>query len=168
MDREALYEGFTEAFGTYGGRTWKHVYAVAGETYMLFVNGEGEAVTFSETLSEPAVVTMVLSPDADATYKNGGFQLFLPSGGIAFFKSCNTPFSGLFRDDLVLHRLADGAVWRGETAVLYGLYNGVPEILEYVENGETVELGDGTYALKAFSWSTPLNPEAAVITYKTP
>lgn len=167
-EREALYEGFLAENGTYSGAAWEQSFESGGNTYMLFVNGGHTAMNVSKTYSAPAVITKLLSSGADAAYKNGSFTLTLPPGGVAFFKLGNGSEAGLFVDDLVLHKLSDEAVWKGNTAVLYGVYNGVPEILEYVENGETVKLGTGAYILKAFSWATPLKPLSAAVVYTTP
>ncbi len=168
-EREALYKGFTEGLGTYAGKTWKNEYVVNGKTYFLFVNGGYEAAEFSESLSYAGAKTLVLFPEGEAAYKDGSFSLRLPPGGIGFFALEDLPSVGLFLDDLALLYLADGAVWRSdETAVLYKEYDGIPEVIGFVENGETVELGSGTYALKVFSWTAPLKPLAAAITHKTP
>lgn len=167
-EREALYEGFTVSDGTYEGDVWKNTYTSGDKTYALFVNYGSEAVSFSENFSSPTVITKLLSPGDTASYASGKFELILSPGRIGFFELNSAPENALFRTDLVLHRLSDGAMWKGGTAVLYKEYDGVPEVLEFIENGDTVNVGTGAYALKTFFWTSHFEPEAPVLVYKTP
>jgi len=168
VDREALYEGFLTEDGTCSGTVWKHAFSFKNNTYLLFVNGGQTTESISESYSTPKMTVKLLTKNSSASYDSGSFRLNLQPGGIAFFTMNNATEPGIYRQDLALMHLEDGVTWQGDTAVLYKEYNGVPEIQQYVENGETVILTTGTYALKAFSWIASLNPTTSAVVYTTP
>ncbi len=167
-EREALYEGLLAENGTFSGNVWNHSFTFDDSTYLLFVNGGQTEVSISESYSTPKMAIKLLTAGSTASYATGSFALSLQPGGIAFFKMMNVSESGIYREDLALMHLEDGVTWQGDTAVLYKEYNGVPEIQQYVENGETVTLTAGTYALKTFSWSVSLKPTTSAVVYTTP
>lgn len=123
---------------------------------------------FEETFSAPFVITKVLTNGGEASYSGNRFCLSLPPGGFGFFVQDEAPPNSLRKDALILHRISDGAVWYGQTAVLYTENGGVIKMLGYVENGKMLKIGNGKYILKSFWWENTLKPKTAAIVYQTP